>query len=91
MDKEEAYNLYHKSNAFKKLLEEKGFFVEENDSRTRIKVKINPTYGKPNNMTYMGEIIGQYFILHTYESNQKDKRLKKPISKLQKLAKEFEI
>jgi len=91
MEKETAYNLYHKSNEFQEILKNNGFYIEKAGERFRVKMKVNPTSQRPNTTLHIGEIIGQYFILHNYNSNKTDKRFLEPMSKLQKLAEEFKI
>lgn len=86
MQQNEAYKIYNRE-AFLKLVRLEGFFVDGNHV-------IYPLKHKPMtcniDATYAGEIIDKYLVVNTSFKKESCRFCRRAISKLQRLAREFE-
>jgi len=86
MERDTAYNLYHRVKDFKRELKRRGFDLVEDSG---VKRRITPTKGRPNSVAYVGEIIDNRFLIVYTSKIGEDSRYDGAISGLQRLAEHF--
>jgi len=89
MDRNYAYNLYHRTKDFCQILSANGFKLRQNDD-----IRITTVYESKNSNVEVGTIFdNRMLVIYTewIEKYPENKPFNRAASKLQKLADEFEI
>ena len=89
MEKDESYNLYHQKKQFIEKAEKEGFNFKQT-YYDNIKIG-NYNITVPNETAHIGEIVNNRFlIVFTRHCNERNKKYNEAISKLQKIAQDFD-
>ncbi|MBI3623264.1 hypothetical protein HY212_04270 [Candidatus Pacearchaeota archaeon] len=98
MEKDESYNLYNYAEEFRKRARKEGFEFKEypinlvNTGNYRIEKSIKPTRLNPIRVAHLGEIVNdQFLLIFTSSYGKKGYRYDRAISRLQRLATNFDF